>query len=435
MVSTVPAADFSAAIAHSPASSTPPKAVRHWLTSRYFVPLPDLSDETCWIITKGKAWPAFIAILRLLRQEERKGRGEQVRADACEGKLTVGINRLTRATGCVSATTLRQVRYLERQGLIRTHKGACEVTQEVDPVTGKITAKRGGKVPPKVIILTLGDHHYRPTRPTKASQRTPQELSLSDQGIPQKLALRPQEDRARNRPTSRDGNLHRDSHPMDGNKRRQPQPSGGRQQPPQRQQQEQRGDRGPKPTPQEMADRCAIGLGWTQDQVRQAWKEDYRKFFHTVVASGLSPQDGLPQASGRRSAITFEDHQALRSPGEPRRGRLSQPPVPATSKPSGGLSTFDIRRQATQAVTLDARRQEDATGDPTASCDDTDQRREEALRTLKEAEARARRKAEEARAAARREIEAREQRARDEEEQAAFDEKYARFPPLYQPRR
>ena len=413
MVSTVPAADFSAAIAHSPASSTPPKAVRHWAKDRYFFRLPDFSDETCWIINKGRAWPALIAILRILWEQERKGRGGQVRADACEGKLTVGINRLARSTGCTSATTLRQVRYLERQGLIRSHKGACEVTQEVDPVTGKITAKRGGKVPPKVIILTLADHHYRPTRPTKASQKTPQERSLSDQGIPQERSLRPQEDRDRNRPTSRDGNLPRDSHPMDGNKRRPPPPAGGRQQPPQKQKpQQQRGERGPRPSREEMIDRCAIGLGWTQDQVTQAWKDDHRKFYGALIASGLSPEDGLPQASGRRSAITFEDHQAMPSPGEPRRGRTSIIPIgikPAASNPQEGLSTFDIRRQATQAVTLDPERQEDATGDPTASCDDTDQRREEVLMALKEAEARARRKAEEARAAARREIEAREQ--------------------------
>jgi len=387
MVSAVPAADFPAANADSPASSTPAKAGGHWLTGRFFVPLPDLSDETCWIITKGKAWPAFIAILRLLKREELKGRTEEARADATNGRLTVGINRLTRATGCVSATMLRQVRFLERQGIIRTHKGECEVTQEVDPATGKITTKRGGKVPPKVILITLADHHFRPAKPTKASQPTPQKQTLPSLGIPQNLSLGTQEDRARNRPTSRDGNLQRDSHPMDGNKRRPPPPAGGRQQPPQKQQQ-QRGDRGPRPSREEMIDRCAIGLGWTQDQVTQAWQEDHRKFYRTIVSSGLSPEDGLPQASGRRSAITFEDHQAMPSPGEPRRGRTSLIPIgtkPAASNPQEGLSTFDIRRQATQAVTLDPERQDDATGDPTASEEEAEEKRREWMESLRKA--------------------------------------------------
>ena len=123
----------------------------HWLNGHFFVPVPDMSDEISWVISKGRAWPAFMAIMRLLRQQQRRA---EAKADAADGRLVVGVNALARAAGMTSTSILRQLRFLERQGFIKTHQE--RFVTETDPATGKIT-RNAAKAPPKVIVMTWQD--------------------------------------------------------------------------------------------------------------------------------------------------------------------------------------------------------------------------------------------------------------------------------------
>ena len=75
----------------------------HFLTGYYFVPMPDFSDETAWTINQGRAMPALIAVLRALHDQHRRGRNEDMRADAAGGRLTIGLKALSRANGMQAA--------------------------------------------------------------------------------------------------------------------------------------------------------------------------------------------------------------------------------------------------------------------------------------------------------------------------------------------
>ena len=154
-------------------------AVRHWLRDRYFVPVPDLSDETRWEISQGRAWPVFMGMMTLLHDLERRGT-EQQQAAAVAGRIThLGVNGLAAAVQMSPTAVLRQLRFLERIGLIRTTQATF--TNEVDEATGRIV-RNYAKAPPKVIELTLTDRHFRPSGRTSGPRRDTHETNPRRQG-------------------------------------------------------------------------------------------------------------------------------------------------------------------------------------------------------------------------------------------------------------
>lgn len=171
----------------------------HFLAQFYFVPLPDLSDEAVHTINAGRAMPAYVGILRALHLQHRRGRTEGMRADAREGRLTIGINALARANGMTDAAIRRQLKYLERTGFLRCHNGERE--PERDPTTGRIVKGRG-RTPPKVIVMTPRRDQMRPSK--EGRQVTPSKPSQRPEEIPLKSPLRGRDDRDRNRPPSID---------------------------------------------------------------------------------------------------------------------------------------------------------------------------------------------------------------------------------------
>jgi len=194
-----------------PAASSQPK---HWLQDRFFVPMPDLSDETAWTISQGRSWPVWIAIMRLLHVLERKGETEAIRLDAFEGCIRhVGVNGLANTAQMTPTAVLRQLRFLERQGLIRTHQDDC--TSEIDPATGRIR-KNFAKAPPKVIYVTLRDYHLRPTKsqPRRTAEPNPKPSVGTAETNPTRQNLR-----VRNRRVSKDSDLHRGRSPLDSDRR------------------------------------------------------------------------------------------------------------------------------------------------------------------------------------------------------------------------
>lgn len=162
----------------------------HFLDTFYFVRVPDISDDTAATIGAGRARDAWDGIFRALhREERRKDATEDIRADARLGRLSIGINALARAEGITDTAMRRQLRYLQRVGLIRIHAGERPI--ERDPDTGKIV--RGeGRTPPTVIVVTLTRAHMRPSRPTSQEGRqvTPQKPSQGRQGTPSKRSLK-----------------------------------------------------------------------------------------------------------------------------------------------------------------------------------------------------------------------------------------------------
>lgn len=171
----------------------------HFLNGIYFVPVPDLSDEAVHTINAGRAMPAFLGILRALHNQGRRGRTEDIRADAVLGRLTIGINALARDNGMTDAAIRRQLTYLQRVGFIRVHDGERE--PERDPVTGRIVKGRG-RTPPKVIVMTLTRDFMRPSR--EGRQVTPSKPSQRPDETPPNPPLKGRDFRDRNRPPSRD---------------------------------------------------------------------------------------------------------------------------------------------------------------------------------------------------------------------------------------
>jgi hypothetical protein len=144
------------------ASLEPAAEPTHWLRGRYFVPLPDLSDETRQAINKGRAAATWVEILARLRDLERRGPDDQTKQAAEAGRIEgLGVNGLAAAVGCSHTTALKHLRHLESLGLIRTEQAAF--TLEADQVTGRIR-RNYAKAPPKVIVVTIEDRHCRPCR-------------------------------------------------------------------------------------------------------------------------------------------------------------------------------------------------------------------------------------------------------------------------------
>lgn len=186
------------------------------MNGRFFCPVPDMSDETSWVISKGRAWPAFMAIMRLLRYQERRGKTAEAKADAADGRLVVGVNALARAAGMTSTAILRQLRFLERQGFIKTHQE--RFVTETDPATGKIT-RNAAKAPPKVIVMTWQDSFQRPVNASKTAKRdTAEPNAIPTTGTAEPNAKGSQ-DRVRNDCVSIEANLQRGLHSMNANQR------------------------------------------------------------------------------------------------------------------------------------------------------------------------------------------------------------------------
>jgi len=159
-----------------PSDSTAP---RHWLLGRYYVKTPDLSDETRWEISQGRAWPVFNGLMVLLHDLERRGT-EQQQLAAIAGRIEhLGVNGLAESIRMSPTAILRQLRFLERIGIVRTTQATFTV--ETDPATGRIV-RNYAKAPPKVIELTLTDRHYRPTGRAKAATGDTHETTARRQG-------------------------------------------------------------------------------------------------------------------------------------------------------------------------------------------------------------------------------------------------------------
>jgi hypothetical protein len=134
---------------------------------RWFFKVPDLSDETAAAISKASAWPTFVGICRAIHDRGRRGsKAEQDAAD--NGVIGVGIKGLARAAGVDAVTVRRQIKRLEKLGLVVVHtRGIIEVA---DPVTGKIERNRRGRTPTALVYLTVTEAHMRPAAAKAAAK-------------------------------------------------------------------------------------------------------------------------------------------------------------------------------------------------------------------------------------------------------------------------
>ena len=138
----------------------------------YFFRLPDISDETSRAITKANSWPMFTAIMRAIRQQQRKGRNPAARAAAAEYQVSTGIRHIARTIGLSGPAARRQCRRLSELGLI--HITEDERPCKTDPATGRILENRVGRAVPATITLTVDAcRHGRPQ--TKKRDKPPQE--------------------------------------------------------------------------------------------------------------------------------------------------------------------------------------------------------------------------------------------------------------------
>jgi len=137
----------------------------------YFFRLPDISDETSRAITKANSWPMFTAIMRAIRQQQRKGRNPAARAAAAEYQVSTGIRHIARTIGLSGPAARRQCRRLSELGLIH-------ITKDDRPFkansAGRILENRVGRAVPATITLTVDAcRHGRPQ--TKKHDKPPQE--------------------------------------------------------------------------------------------------------------------------------------------------------------------------------------------------------------------------------------------------------------------
>jgi len=191
---------------------------RHWLHGRYFVPIPDLSDETRLAINAGRAGGLWLEIVTRLRDLERRGSDKQAKGSAYVGRLVgLGVNGLAAAVGCSHTTVLKHLRHLEGLGLIRTEQATYTVDRDAE--TGRVR-RNYAKAPPKVIVVTVEDRHCRPTKASGTRRTGTPEPGLSVAGGTPETGGNSSESQARNWRVSKDGNLQRGSHPLDGNGRR-----------------------------------------------------------------------------------------------------------------------------------------------------------------------------------------------------------------------
>jgi hypothetical protein len=188
---------ISAGLRPIPAGSAPraiPATSADWIGKRGYFRVPDLNQETEEIISKGHCRDAWYAISKATNREAFAGKTAEIRADAKAGRIVIGINQLAKSVGISKGAMLRQLRVLERcVGLIVMHQERC--MEVADPETGRIKINRLGKVPPKIILITLQARHLRPAK-------RPKEPPAASEGIALKPTLKAAPDRDRIEATS-----------------------------------------------------------------------------------------------------------------------------------------------------------------------------------------------------------------------------------------
>ncbi len=150
-------AAISAAVSTSSRPAEPTR--KKW----HFARLPDLNRETKHRITKASAWPTFVGICLMMRQEGRKGRTAAIRKAATENEqISVGLRHLARDIGLNVSTVRRHVRHLVDIGLILVYHP--NVDFHVDPANGRIFTKAKGRCQNTRVYLTIQAHHLRPAK-------------------------------------------------------------------------------------------------------------------------------------------------------------------------------------------------------------------------------------------------------------------------------
>ena len=335
----------------------------HFLQGYYFVPMPDLNDETIWTINAGRSMPALIAVLRALHDQHRRGRNEEIRADAAGGRLTIGLKALSRANGMQTSSLLRQLRFLERAGLLKAHEG--ERVVERDPVTGKILKGRG-RTPPKVIVMTLDRSMMRGGRRAAETGRIPSQKPEETGRIP---SLSPHALRDGKRPPSRE-HTHKGCVPMEHTGRREHPAQGGRSAPPPQADKQPAAGR-PEESPadaqarqaknEHLARLYAEGLGITYAEVVDLWKHDQQTLAGRLKNAGIDWRTG--KAAPLTSMIDGPTRQVRSA-----RTRCQQPdstPQVVSDRMKGlealeegeryipsRNSAFAVRRQTTDSLTV-----------------------------------------------------------------------------------
>lgn len=332
----------------------------HFLTGYYFVPMPDFNDETVWTINQGLAMPALIAVLRALHDQHRRGRNEEIRADAEGGRLTIGLKALSRANGMQTSSLLRQLRFLERAGLLKAHEG--ERVPERDPKTGKILKGRG-RTPPKVIVMTLDRTMMRGGRRAAETGRNPSQKPEETGRIP---SLSPHALRDGKRPPSIE-------HPTEGvpmehseGRGREHPAHGGRSiPPPQKKTEPASGRPAEEPlsaeeqtrrgTQRYLAGLYAKALGIDYEAVMSQWKSDHRALL------GRLERAGIDWRTGKVRPLTA----MLDGPPAPPPPDVDVRPPVSRARTEGfedlkegeryapsTASTFAVRRQTTDSLTV-----------------------------------------------------------------------------------
>ena len=328
----------------------------HFLTGYYFVPMPDFNDETIWTINAGRSMPALIAVLRALHDQHRRGRTEEIRADAAGGRLTIGIKALSRANGMQTSSLLRQLRFLERAGLLKAHDG--ERVVERDPKTGKILKGRG-RTPPKVLVMTLERSMMRGGRRAAETGRNPSQKPEETGRIP---SLSPHALRDGKRPPSRE-HTHKGCVPMEHTGRREHPAQGGRPSPPPQADKQPASSRPAeelsaqeqtrRATDRIIGERYAKGLGITIEEVERLWKEHPAAFRERLDKAGIDWRDGkaLPLTAMLDGPPAPTRCRSARERCQPAVARLEALAEGELYIPSTA-STFAVRRQTTDSLTV-----------------------------------------------------------------------------------
>lgn len=218
MVSADPAAVSAIVSASIPATAAAPERT-HWLQGIYFIPSPDISDETRWAINQGRAMPLWEGLMALLHNLERKGATESIRDAAAAGRLDhLGVNGIAKAIHMSPTAVLRQLRHLERVvGIVATDQK--DFTLEADPVTGKIV-RNYARAEPKAITITVKEHHLRPAKAVQAKRQVTHEPNARQSRGTHEPNAKGRNLRVRNRCVPIEPNLQRGSVPMEPNRRR-----------------------------------------------------------------------------------------------------------------------------------------------------------------------------------------------------------------------
>lgn len=208
-------ADFSATTEPDTKAATEPQ---HWLTGIYFVPSPDLSDETRWAINQGRSMPLWEGLMSILHHLERKGATDEIRAAARAGRIEhMGVNGIAKVIHLDPKTVLRQLRHLEKVvGIVATDQR--DFTLETDPATGRIV-RNYARAEPKSITMAIKPHHLRPAKAIQATRTGTPGTTLKAKGGTGRTPLNPEKLQGRNACVPKETNLQRGSFPSETNRR------------------------------------------------------------------------------------------------------------------------------------------------------------------------------------------------------------------------